>query len=207
MIIGSLSTRAVSIQDIGVNPVASGSVASVASQAGTTAAAAPTAAETANTAAAAGYISPFGRFDYTSHLEILQFRNSDTGKVTLQIPSERVVDAYRRSGAVSGQQQQHQTPVTQVTANTGYPVPGATTVPRAPSVDYAVAPASDNQQSTGGAAVAAPATGTTGSGAVATASAPAEVATNAGTPAATVAIAVSAPVAEPKPATGGGSAA
>ena len=208
MIIGSLSALAVNTQDIGVNPVAAGSVASVSSGSVAASASAPTSAETASATIGAGYISPFGRFDYTSHLEILQFRNSDTGKVTLQIPSERVVDAYRRSGAVTGLQQPQQKQATEVAADTGYPVPAATTVPRAPNVDYAAAPASADQQSPAASPVVArPAAAATGTAATTPAPAPVAVTINVGTPAVGAAIVGPAPVAEPKPATGGSSAA
>ncbi len=47
------------------------------------------------------FVSPFSRYDYSSRLEILQFRDSQTGKVSLQIPSERIVDAYRRGTIIS----------------------------------------------------------------------------------------------------------
>lgn len=98
MIIGSLSTLAVNRQDIGgvVSQASDGQAASTAAKAG-----AASTADAAGSAAGVSYVSPFGRYDYSSHMEILQFRNAETGKVTLQIPSERVVDAYRRGAAVS----------------------------------------------------------------------------------------------------------
>ena len=100
MIIGSLSTRAVNRQDI------AGSTSAVADGQAVPAATRTESAAGADAASASSgsvsYVSPFGRYDYTSHLEILQFRNAETGKVTLQIPSERVVDAYRRVAAYSG---------------------------------------------------------------------------------------------------------
>ena len=102
MIIGSLSTLAVNRQDIGgaISPVSGGQTAPTvpATVAGAT-------SDAASAASGVSYVSPFGRYDYSSHLEILQFRNAETGKVVLQIPSERVVDAYRRGAAISGQPQ------------------------------------------------------------------------------------------------------
>ncbi len=101
MIVGSLSARAVTLQDIGgvTTPASSGQSATEPPRTE----AASAAAGTITTAAGVSYVSPFGRYDYSSRLEILQFRNAETGKVTLQIPSERVVDAYRRGSEISAQ--------------------------------------------------------------------------------------------------------
>ncbi|MEI6560138.1 MAG: hypothetical protein WCO00_17205 [Rhodospirillaceae bacterium] len=99
MIIGSLASLAVNRQDIGgvTSPVSDGRTAPAA-------AARSTGAAGTEAAGSSGvvYVSPFARYDYTSRLEILQFRNPDTGKVTLQIPPEKVVDAYRRVAAYGG---------------------------------------------------------------------------------------------------------
>ena len=101
MIVGSLSARAATLQDIGgvTTPASNGQPATEPPRTETASAA----AGTITTAAGVSYVSPFGRYDYSSRLEILQFRNAETGKVTLQIPSERVVDAYRRGSEISAQ--------------------------------------------------------------------------------------------------------
>ncbi len=110
MIIGSLSTRTVNRQDLGTvsGPASGGNGVSTATRSG----GAATAAAGGASAAGANFVSPFGRYDYTSHLEILQFRDATTGKVSLQIPSERVVEAYRQTAAYSGPPQTAHTTAT-----------------------------------------------------------------------------------------------
>jgi len=51
------------------------------------------------TKAAPAYISPYLSYDPTTHLLITQYRDADSGKVRLQIPAEKVVEAYRRIAA------------------------------------------------------------------------------------------------------------
>jgi len=46
--------------------------------------------------ASISYISPHVQYDAKTHLEITQYRDPETGKVRLQIPAEKVVEAYRR---------------------------------------------------------------------------------------------------------------
>ncbi len=56
-------------------------------------------AEVAKSAdSAAPFFSPVYRFDPVAKLSILSFRDANTGAVTQQIPNERIVEQYRRSG-------------------------------------------------------------------------------------------------------------
>lgn len=48
------------------------------------------------------YISPVLRYDQGARLAVLYFRDFDTGETRDQIPAERVVEQYRRSGGVKG---------------------------------------------------------------------------------------------------------
>lgn len=45
------------------------------------------------------YISPALSYDPSTHLVITQYRDTETGKVRLQIPAEKVVETYRRIAA------------------------------------------------------------------------------------------------------------
>ena len=220
MIVGSLSTRAVNRQDI------AGSASAVADgQAVPAAARTESAAGTDAASASSGsvsYVSPFGRYDYSSHLEILQFRNAETGKVTLQIPSERVVDAYRRVAAYSGNPAAtHATAAAQlgrpvspaVSANQDGAPPAATSTATAIGAQGAAAGvASGNANSTGQAAPAdssAAPTAPTQAAPAAAAPEPAVV-INVGTPAAAPSpapVAVPAPAVEAKPAATSGTGA
>lgn len=46
---------------------------------------------------AGGYISPFLRYDQGARVAVLLFRDVDTGETQDQIPSQRVVEEYRRA--------------------------------------------------------------------------------------------------------------
>ncbi|PWC87004.1 hypothetical protein TSH100_11545 [Azospirillum sp. TSH100] len=50
-------------------------------------------------ASGAGYISPFLRYDQGARVAVLYFRDFDTGETQDQIPSQRVVDEYRRTAS------------------------------------------------------------------------------------------------------------
>lgn len=50
-------------------------------------------------ATAEPFISPAINYDYQSGITVLMYRNSETGKVTAQYPSQKVVEEYRRHGA------------------------------------------------------------------------------------------------------------
>ncbi|PWC75062.1 hypothetical protein [Azospirillum sp. TSH64] len=45
----------------------------------------------------AGFISPFMRYDQGARVAVLYFRDFDTGETQDQIPSQRVVEEYRRT--------------------------------------------------------------------------------------------------------------
>ena len=56
-------------------------------------------AEVAKSAdSAAPFFSPVYRFDPVAKLSILSFRDATTGAIVQQIPNEKVVEQYRRSG-------------------------------------------------------------------------------------------------------------
>ncbi|MEI6557035.1 MAG: hypothetical protein WCO00_01410 [Rhodospirillaceae bacterium] len=57
----------------------------------------PAADSTKSADSAAPFLSPVYRFDPVAKLSILSFRDSSTGDVTQQIPSEKVVAQYRRN--------------------------------------------------------------------------------------------------------------
>ncbi|MBP2297484.1 hypothetical protein [Azospirillum picis] len=46
-----------------------------------------------------GYISPFLRYDQGARVAVLYFRDFDTGETQDQIPSQRVVEEYRRAAS------------------------------------------------------------------------------------------------------------
>lgn len=46
-----------------------------------------------------GYISPFMRYDQGARVAVLYFRDFDTGETQDQIPSQRVVEEYRRTAS------------------------------------------------------------------------------------------------------------
>jgi hypothetical protein len=45
----------------------------------------------------APYMSPVYKFDPVAQLDVLTFRNTSTGDVTVQYPAEKVVEQYRRN--------------------------------------------------------------------------------------------------------------
>ncbi|HYH19790.1 MAG TPA: hypothetical protein VD995_14345 [Azospirillum sp.] len=57
------------------------------------------------------YISPAIKYDQTARVAVLLFRDADTGETKEQIPSEHVVEAYRRSAGRAPEGLAH-TPVT-----------------------------------------------------------------------------------------------
>ena len=50
---------------------------------------------------AAPFFSPVYRFDPVAKLSILSFRDANSGAIVQQIPNEKVVEQYRRSGGES----------------------------------------------------------------------------------------------------------
>lgn len=57
------------------------------------------AADEAGKASGAGFISPFLRYDQGARVAVLYFRDFDTGETQDQIPSQRVVEEYRRTAS------------------------------------------------------------------------------------------------------------
>nr|WP_222529033.1 hypothetical protein [Azospirillum sp. 412522] len=53
----------------------------------------------AEKASGAGFISPFLRYDQGARVAVLYFRDFDTGETQDQIPSQRVVEEYRRTAS------------------------------------------------------------------------------------------------------------
>ncbi|BAI76120.1 hypothetical protein AZL_d02940 (plasmid) [Azospirillum sp. B510] len=53
----------------------------------------------AEKASGSGYISPFMRYDQGARVAVLYFRDFDTGETQDQIPSQRVVEEYRRTAS------------------------------------------------------------------------------------------------------------
>ncbi len=53
----------------------------------------------AEKASGPGYISPFLRYDQGARVAVLYFRDFDTGETQDQIPSQRVVEEYRRTAS------------------------------------------------------------------------------------------------------------
>ena len=56
-----------------------------------------TAAGETGKSSGAGFISPFMRYDQGARVAVLYFRDFDTGETQDQIPSQRVVEEYRRT--------------------------------------------------------------------------------------------------------------
>lgn len=65
-----------------------------------------------------GYISPYLRYDQGARVAVLYFRDFDTGETQDQIPSQRVVEEYRRAADRLAQDDQRKSAGTQ-TANGG----------------------------------------------------------------------------------------
>jgi hypothetical protein len=80
------------------SPVAQTGVEAVASGAESSADATNTAATSVKSGSTpAQFISPVYKFDPVAQLDVLTFRNTSTGDVTVQYPAEKVVEQYRRT--------------------------------------------------------------------------------------------------------------
>jgi hypothetical protein len=66
-----------------------------------------------------GFISPVIHVDSQAGVAILQYRDNATGDVTVQIPSEQVVQRYRQGEVVAHQGQQPSSPEQKSTTATG----------------------------------------------------------------------------------------
>ncbi|MEI8395275.1 MAG: hypothetical protein WCF85_11100 [Rhodospirillaceae bacterium] len=69
--------------------------------------------------AAAPYLSPVFQFDPVAKLTILSYRDPGNGQVTTQIPSERIVEQYRRNGGKSADSVPAETAKPDKAADTG----------------------------------------------------------------------------------------
>ncbi|CAO3439829.1 hypothetical protein [Azospirillum endophyticum] len=89
------------------------------------AAPAPIPAERAGTAASgeagkpsgAGFISPFLRYDQGARVAVLYFRDFDTGETQDQIPSQRVVEEYRRTASRLAQEDERKSAARQAASS------------------------------------------------------------------------------------------
>ena len=63
------------------------------------ASASPPAEGRTDKASGPGYISPYLRYDQGARVAVLYFRDFDTGETQDQIPSQRVVEEYRRTAS------------------------------------------------------------------------------------------------------------
>ena len=80
----------------------------------------PTATATgteAEKASGAGYISPYMRYDQGARVAVLYFRDFETGETQDQIPSQRVVEEYRRAAGRIAQDEQKKSAAATQTAS------------------------------------------------------------------------------------------
>ncbi|WP_169054746.1 hypothetical protein [Azospirillum sp. TSA2s] len=121
-----------------------------------------------------GYISPFLRYDQGARVAVLYFRDFDTGETQDQIPSQRVVEEYRRTASRLAQEDERKSAAgkteargstdgssggTAVSSGSGYtPAAGDSGAPGT-SIGVSFASASGGGGTTAGASAAAPTTG------------------------------------------------
>lgn len=79
--------------------------------------------------AKAPYVSPYIHVDVNFDRAVLQIRDSDTGDVLRQFPSESQLKAYTRAQAAASQLETQGTSQEQVTAEIGGETPAAATTP------------------------------------------------------------------------------
>lgn len=133
-------------------------------------------AETGETgkASGAGYISPFLRYDQGARVAVLYFRDFDTGATQDQIPSQRVVEEYRRTASRLAQEDERKSASAKAgsdgsadssTGGTGTsPGSGNTTTANdsgsaGPSIGVSFASVAGNSGTAAGSGAAAPTTG------------------------------------------------
>lgn len=90
----------------------------------------------AEKASGVGYISPYMRYDQGARVAVLYFRDFDTGETQDQIPSQRVVEEYRRAAGRLAQDDQKKSAAATQTAS------GGTTDPSAGSSEGTAGPSS-----------------------------------------------------------------
>ncbi|WP_194913579.1 hypothetical protein [Azospirillum sp. INR13] len=105
--------------EAGVAASSAGSVQPSPTQTGSTAAGGE-----AGKSSGPGYISPYLRYDQGARVAVLYFRDFDTGETQDQIPSQRVVEEYRRAADRLAQDDQRKSTGTQ-TASGGKADPAA----------------------------------------------------------------------------------
>lgn len=71
----------------------------------------------AEKASGAGYISPYMRYDQGARVAVLYFRDFETGETQDQIPSQRVVEEYRRAAGRLAQDEQKKSAAATQTAS------------------------------------------------------------------------------------------
>lgn len=64
-----------------------------------------------------GYISPFLRYDQGARVAVLYFRDFDTGETQDQIPSQRVVEEYRRTASRLAQEDERKSAAAKAAAS------------------------------------------------------------------------------------------
>lgn len=65
----------------------------------------------------AGYISPYLRYDQGARVAVLYFRDFDTGETQDQIPSQRVVEEYRRTASRLAQEDERKSAAAKTAAS------------------------------------------------------------------------------------------
>ena len=128
----------------------------------------------AEKASGPGYISPFLRYDQGARVAVLYFRDFDTGETQDQIPSQRVVEEYRRTASRLAQEDERKsaaaktetsaspnrsTGSTGASSGSGYTPAAGDSGAAGTSIGVSFASASGGGGTAAGAGAAAPTTG------------------------------------------------
>lgn len=121
-----------------------------------------------------GYISPFLRYDQGARVAVLYFRDFDTGETQDQIPSQRVVEEYRRTASRLAQEDERKSAAaktetsgstdgssggTAVSSGSGYIPAASDSGSSGTSIGVSFASASGGGGTAAGTSAAAPTTG------------------------------------------------
>ncbi|MCM8738208.1 hypothetical protein M5E06_29205 [Azospirillum sp. A1-3] len=121
-----------------------------------------------------GYISPFLRYDQGARVAVLYFRDFDTGETQDQIPSQRVVEEYRRTASRLAQEDERKSAATKAgssgsadgstggtgtSSGSGYTPAASGSGSAGTSIGVSFASASGGGTTAGASNAAAPATG------------------------------------------------
>lgn len=121
-----------------------------------------------------GYISPFLRYDQGARVAVLYFRDFDTGETQDQIPSQRVVEEYRRTASRLAQEDERKSAATKAgssgsadgstggtgaSSGSGYTPAASGSGSAGTSIGVSFASASGGGTTAGASSAAAPATG------------------------------------------------